>query len=983
MAVHLAFGLSAGPGVCCWLPPSGGRVVPELASERTGAHPPGAPVAIGPADAGPELVRQAVQQLVLLVRDGTEVAAGAGVDLGNGFTSARLAGAHGDRRDAVLAALKVRTQGLGDRAGTLVALFGPSATKRVGAAASAAIAEERWAALQLASAASDLLGPEQLEQVLALSAPDGVDPFPRGAASTLSEHLSLVLARYPRPRRLALILSLWHDVCARLVHRQRVDRRAATQVRPDRIDKLRERHREHFNAPLLQQLHWATGDQPALADVARWQPPPQWTARELTWLLRDAIAATALLRFAKTMSDEGIAAAARKHRDELVAADNCLTEAERTTATRRPEGAYPHPARPGRYVHDLIKPLRPDRTITAKTEAYVQERVAMARNYGVVVLDAVQELTGRLTERPLHNCWDTCKPWRSRDLRKWRAVVGFTRAPESWEQPPLADAHPDGPTAPLAERLAGTDAVEAEAPHDLLWLADLADALAPFYGSESATVRHERLSPDLDYRTPSPARPEARALSLAAAGVAQLVAFGANPPPRCRTWTELAEAVSADAAVTEASVGAFPIPPEMSSVDKQVVPGTELVVELGREPRQLATWSGYMGNCIGESWYADQARRGYCVLMALRDPDSGRIVANLDVRRHTGGWQVYELRARFNDNLDPALESRINRWVGDFPGPVPPAPEPVLPIPPPRSRRESRPATGRMPSPALIAAVERELASARAVAARQLYAELARGLGTPTRPADFEPDAAVIALNRLGPAQIAELLQTTLDTGLGSTRHAEPQRTNTVSSARHADLRRIALNPGVGSARQTDLGLTTVALWRATRVRPLTTAVNRLGLTGLDALTIAEPLPRALRALVRHPAIAPAHAMDVAARAIRLAMGEPALAGALTRSVARRPSPELVCTLVVATTCKSTVDDTVRLTAPGTTAVPGFPATDLLDEHGPWQLALTPAADLGAPVDLFGRRIDEHGLLVPATLLGSGGWPALWSRAHR
>lgn len=71
---------------------------------------------------------------------------------------------------------------LEDRAGTLVALFGTSATKRVGAAANAAVAEQRWAALQLASAASDLVGPEQVEQLLALSAPDGVDPFPRGAA---------------------------------------------------------------------------------------------------------------------------------------------------------------------------------------------------------------------------------------------------------------------------------------------------------------------------------------------------------------------------------------------------------------------------------------------------------------------------------------------------------------------------------------------------------------------------------------------------------------------------------------------------------------------------------------------------------------------------------------------------------------------------------------------------------------------------------
>ncbi|MGC7096350.1 hypothetical protein ACPZ19_16870 [Amycolatopsis lurida] len=944
MAVHLAFGMIAGPGVRCWLPTSGGRVVPRLASDRTGAHPPGAPVAIGPAEAEPEVVRRAARQLVLLVSDGTDVAAGAGADLGGGFTSARLAGAHGDRRDAVLAALKVRTHGLGDRAATLVALFGPSATKRVGAAANAAILEQRWAALQLASAASDLLGPEQLEQVLALSAPDGVDPFPRGAASTLAEHLSRVLARYPRPRRLTLILSLWHHVCAQLVQRQRVARRASTQVRADRIAKLRERHREHFNAPILQQLTWAAGGQPSLADAARWQPPPQWTARELTWLTRDAIAATALLRFARTMSDEGLASAAEKHRDELVAADGCLTDAERTAATRRPEGAYSHPARPGRYVHDLLQPLRPGRTITAKTETYVKERVAMARNYGVVVFDAVAELIRNLDERPLHNCWDTCRPWQSTHLRKWRAAAGFARAPDSWEQPPLADAHPDGPASALAQRLATTelDPAEVEAPHDLLWLADLADALALFHGNESAAVRHARPAPELDYQAPNPGRPEAGSLSLAAAGVAQLVAFGAAPPPRCGSWGELADAVGADAAVTEASVGAFPIPPEVSSVDKQVVPGTTLTVELGHDPRQLATWSSYMGNCIGESWYADQARRGHCVLMALRDPADGRIVANLDIRRHTGGWQIYELRARFNDNLAPAMEEHIKRWVNDFPGPAPPAPEPLLPIPPARPRRGSRPAARRLPTADLVTAVQRELAAAPADAARQLYAKLARGLGTSGQPADFEPDAAVIALKRVGPAQ-------------------------------HVELLRVAL----------DAGLSAPSLWQATRVRPLTTAVNQLDFAGSGALTSAAPLPRTLRALVRHPEIAPARAMDVVARVLRAAMGDPVLTEALARSVARKPSPELVCALAIATTCRSTKDDTIPLTTPGTTAVPGFPGTDLLDEHGPWQHALTPAADLGAPVDQFGQRLDEHGLLIPAALLANGGWPALWSRAHR
>ena len=150
----------------------------------------------------------------------------------------------------------------------------------------------------------------------------------------------------------------------------------------------------------------------------------------------------------------------------------------------------------------------------------------------------------------------------------------------------------------------------------------------------------------------------------------------------------------------------------------------------------------------------------------------------------------------------------------------------------------------------------------------------------------------------------------------------------------------------------------------------------------LTALGDGVPLPRTLRALVRRPEIAPAHAMDVVARAVRLAMGVLIGDEALPRSVGSRPSPELVCALVIATTC-ATVDGAVLLVPPGTTAVPGFPATDLLDEQGPWQQALPAAADLGAPVEVFDQRVAEHGLLAPAGLLGRGGWPTLWHRAHR
>ncbi|MGZ3148274.1 hypothetical protein ACVDFE_41105 [Lentzea chajnantorensis] len=936
MTTRLAFGVTAGPGLGCWPVPSGGPPVP------------GAPVALGPAGAAPAAVRAATGRLDRLVRQGGEVAAGAGVDLGGGFHSARLAGAHGDRRDAVLAALRCLgadgAHRLGDRTAVLVALFGEQVTKRVGAAAHRAVTDGRWAAVQLASAASDLLGPEQLERVLDLRAPEDVDPFPRGAASTVAGHLSRVLAAYPKPRRLKLVLDLWDHVCGLLLDRQRRARLVASQVRTERLDELRDRHREHFDAKIVQHLTWDLSGQPVtLANAARWQPPKWWTASELEHLLHDAIAATALLRFARTTSDEGFAVAVDRHRAELVAADACLTERSRTAATHRPDGAYNHPARPGAYVHRIVLETGPDRTVNARTEGRVRTYTAMARNYGVVVFEAVERFLDRLFQ-PLHHPGEG-DPGRSPQLAGWRREVGYPRAPQSWEQPPLADTREEAPTAPLAQRLAGADPADVELPHDLLWFADLADALAPFHGGDSATVRHEHPHPTVTYDD-APAKPGHTSLPLAVAEVAQLVMFGAVPPPRCGSWAELVTGVTSSAVIAEADTGVFPIPPGVSAVDGSTVAG--LTVELGREPRQLAEWSGYMGNCIGESWYADQARKGHCVLMALRAPD-GRIAANLDVRRHTAAWHVHELRARFNDTVADELEQQVRKWVEHLPAPRPPEPEPVVPVPPVRVRGGSarRSAAGNLPAElvrALTAAVERELAGKPVVTARRAYAELARGLGRPG-PADFEPDAAVVALKRVDD---------------------------------HVDLVRAALADGLAAT----------TLWQATRVRPLAAAVHRLDQElrdheRLHALTGGAPLPRTLRALVRRPEIAPAHALDVVARSVRAAMGELLGDAALARSVARRPSTELVCALAIATTCSESTKDTVVVAGPRKTTVPGFPPSDLADPQGPWQQALPAAADLGAPVDLFWSKIAEHGLLIPAAVLGKGGWPALWARLHR
>src|SRR5205814_2481326 len=234
-------------------------------------------------------------------------AAGAGVELSGGFRSARLAGAPGDRRDAVLAALPVvDAERLGDRGGLLVTLFGPNATKRVGAAATAAVGQGRWSALRLASAASDVLGPEQVETVLALDAPDGTEPVPRGAASALADHLARVLDPYPGPRRPGLLLDLWESVCAYQAGQRRSERLRASQVPDDRTEGLRLRYQQWDDELILDCLRISAGRDPSLAAAARWTPPGWFRLNQLELALRDALAATVLLRLTIAVTDHGV-----------------------------------------------------------------------------------------------------------------------------------------------------------------------------------------------------------------------------------------------------------------------------------------------------------------------------------------------------------------------------------------------------------------------------------------------------------------------------------------------------------------------------------------------------------------------------------------------------------------------------------------------------------------------------------------------------
>lgn len=133
------------------------------------------------------------------------------------------------------------------------------------------------------------------------------------------------------------------------------------------------------------------------------------------------------------------------------------------------------------------------------------------------------------------------------------------------------------------------------------------------------------------------------------------------------------------------------------------------------------------------------------------------------------------------------------------------------------------------------------------------------------------------------------------------------------------------------------------------------------------------------------PAIADAYALDLVARRVRAAIGNLAADddAVIARALAGRTSEPLLCALTVMIVCRCPGIDLITVAAPRTVSVPGYPATALDDENGPWQQAVPHARDLGADTTAFWGEIAEHGLRVPASWLAGGGWTALWGRAHR
>jgi hypothetical protein len=952
MKIRLSGGVVAS-GLGAWVPGRPGPV--RLADEP--AMPLGEAVALGPDGTSEQQIRRAVDELARLVQAGGVVAAGAGVDLGSGFRSARLAGARGDQRDAVLAALRVlgldQADRLGDRAGFLVALFGPGATRRVGAAATRAISEGRWAAVQLASAASDILGPEQLEQVLALQPPEGAD-LVQGPASALAQHLRQVLEPLSGPRRLELLLDLWAQVQENHAGLARRERLLATQSRRDRVDDLLER-RQHWDDQLILALLRAAagGGEPSLADAARWTPPDGYWASRLTGLVQDALAATALLRTVVAVADHGLEEGLARSAALLGAAEALLSESAASAAARKVPGLTGLPARPGAYVRDIRRRLSRDRPRDHRFASFVRPRLACARDFALVIIRNV----GELLLDPWNIPDEVLQSWAASDLRTWRGNAGYSvvRPPAEWNGI-RHWATPEFLTNdPLSQRMAatspGSDASDVEVAGDLLWYADLIDALAALYGHSAARDTFGTGYPWLDYNpAPPPVEvlsPRLDSITLAVSSAAQLIALGATPPKRVRVWRDFTDGLLASASITEALTGDFVVPAPLAALDGTTIGGTGLRFRVARSARTLAEWSDYMGNCIAGQNYVRSARAGRSVLTGLYDKD-GVLIVNAELlprRPVVRGWRVGEIAARFNHAPDETVERRFRDWVDAIPGA---AASETVSTPGPDEIQPAR-AVRRRPVPRLV----EDAGPALGALARRAWEEEVDGevIGAFATLAGTAPDATLARLRRLSDGALADACGQALEAG-------------TVSL------------PG---------------LWAATGVRPLQTAVAALDPAMRDRfdqfpLLFGEPpLAKSLRRLVKLPSIADAYALDLAARRVRKAIGHLAIRDDLViaRALADRPNEPLLCALTLMTTCCAPAVELVAVAPPRKVTMPGYPATTLDDENGPWQRALPLARELGADTSRFWDQIIENGLRVPASWLTGGSWTSLWARAHR
>ncbi|MFI9504431.1 hypothetical protein [Nocardia sp. NPDC052566] len=939
MTIRLAWGVIAERDRKAWLADTGAPVDPRAHDLSEGAA-----IVLGPEDAAADRVAVAREQLAQLIKAGGVVVAGAGVDLGDGFVSARLLGATGDRRDAVFAALRVLgldgAHRLGERTATLVALFGLGATKPVGAAAESAIDAGQWGAVHLASAAADILGPEQLEKVLALRTPDDIDMNPVGAPSALAENLRRVFEPQSRQRRSVLLIDLWEQVCA---VRSAAHDRARLIARQDQslLPGLRERYRRFDDDLAIQLVHDWIRQPPTIASAARFVPTwENFWSHCLTKLLQDAIAATVLLRAALAVNKYGAVEGMTRVAGQFAAASALVSGADARRAQRKAPEVSPLAARPVCAVRELDAWLR-YRPLDAGFEILVRKRLATALAYGTVVFEACHTmLHGSIEHRSLVYVRGLADNWDLADLHTWRAAVGYTdiRPPTAWNWHQMVWEGAPSLAARLAEDPAATEKAA-----DLMWYGELADALAQIRGHRAA-AGHESyyayFDIDPERPKPEPMTPRLDSLPLAMAGAAQLISLGATVPVRCRDWGQLCAGLMKSGAAAQALTSEFDVPDEILAEDGQILPDTTARIQVARGASLLADWSDYMGNCIAGPRYQVEASAGRSVLIALRDA-AGTILVNAELRTMETGWRLAEARTRFNDDPDPDLRQALHRWVWHLKPSEPELDVANIEPPLPSTRRRSASNPVRDIAPALRREAERTLSET--AEALTVFAALA-GHATP------DPKT-LTALRRMSADRLATTCADALATG----------------------------------------AITLPELWSATAARPLTAAVAALDSASLaryprlHRLSDDAPLPsKSLRALVKDPTLATARSMDLIGARLRTAILTLARTDhpVLTQAIRRDPTPDLLCPLILAITC--TADGsipTTAITTPGEDTVPGFPATTLSDPNGPWHRAWPTATELGATPTKFATRTTKTGALAPTSWLTPAGWPALWRRA--
>ena len=475
-------------------------------------------------------------------------------------TAAGAVPAVSDRREALLRALRAATTGapasveaLGPPTRVTVGLFGPAATRRVGRALAAAVVAGRWGAIQLASAAADLLGPERLEAILAL---DGDEP--EVAVAPLADQLAEVLGPYPEARRHALLVDLWAAVAAERTAAADQERRSAWAVtvagtQPDDPSAwLRE--------TLESELDNVDGGAVGLA----FNRPNWYATHALDHACRNAMAALALVLLAIAERDGPFDAQLDAldplldHVDQWSSAPKWSGPAVRRATTLRIEernrrGRRPDPVDPG----NLLWPPADRRT-----------RLVGVGWEASAAVETVNDAVGWCRSTPeVPSGWWAGLGWRPHlALDARRAVEHGGWAWRYWFP---ADNRP-----PLAERIAAGAAVEDAL--DGLWLAQLADLIGDLAGTGPVAIQAEQ--DRFRFQPPGapprdPLRPLRTSVAAAVGGAAQLVRLGAEHPRAPRSWGRLVDALLAVGAIGDAAAPAGLLyPPELAALHRRRSP---------------------------------------------------------------------------------------------------------------------------------------------------------------------------------------------------------------------------------------------------------------------------------------------------------------------------------------------------------------------------------------------------------------------------